>query len=455
MTSVRSTTQPTYGSVIGAPTAYASGVKVALLGDSYTNQNNATSISSSNTLTNENSGYFTWANFLLGQPFYFPVDGNGTNLTAANYGVSGDTSALALLRVPTVITYAPDICVVLIGTNDLTASGVTALATTLANLNSIYSQLTAAGILVVAMPIWPRAAWGSLSAPEIVVARKRMYAINDYIRNWGVRNGNALYRVADPLQYITDSGSATGDQLSGYYRSDSIHPGPKAAYYGGLVLSQVLADYSKLAFGNSYSQADLYDATDNTRGNLILNPLLTGTGGTAGTGVSGNVASNWTCTRGSGTGSTVVCNKGATGALGQPGIYQEIAITWDGLGSVEERVDFRQTSNVSTGFAAGDIIEAGCDVAVTGMTGQHMGIQCQLEIGSSGGITLFNAFDMDRYDTSNLMLNVSHSGRFKTPRITVPASPTTLNLRIANRYLNTASGGATIRLSNAWARKVI
>lgn len=451
---IRATATPSYTSIIGAPSAYASSVKVALLGDSYTHQNNSIAVSSSSTLTNENSGAFTWANFLLGQPFNLPVAGTVTDtFTSANYGVSGDTTTLALARVGTVINYNPDICVVHIGTNDLTTAGVTALATTIANLNSIYSQLTAAGILVVAMPIWPRSAWGSLSGGDTTIARLRMYSINDYIRNWGIRNQNSLYRVADALQYLTDSASATGDQLAGYYRSDNIHPGPKAAYYGGLVLSQVLTDYSKLSYSNAFSQADLYDATNNPRGNLLVNPLLTGTTGAKGTGGSGNVATSWTVTRGSGTGSTFVCAKGATAALGGPGIYQEIATTWDGLGSVEERVDMRMTSNVTTGFNEGDIIEAGAEVSISSMTGNHMNIGCQLEVGHAS--LPMNAYDMDRYDTSNLMLNVNHSGRFKTPRITVPNTPTTLNLRFVNRYLNTGAGGVTVRISNPWIRKVL
>jgi lysophospholipase L1-like esterase len=442
---------------VGRPTqekAFASGVKVAVLGDSITWQNDGCNVGASLVLSHENSGFFSWAKFLLGQPFFYPLAGTVNDVfTAANYGISGDTSTAILARVNDVLNYQPDICIVLAGTNDLTTAGVTALDTITGNLNSIYTTLTNAGILVVAIPILPRGGWGSLSAPEILVARLRQNRVNDYIRHWGRRSSNRLYRVADPTQYIINTASATDDPLSTTMRSDLIHPNPEGAYYMGLAVRDALADYSKFGFTNAFGQLDLYDATNNTTGNLLVNPTLTGTAGATGTGVSGNVATSWSALRGSGTGATVVASKRTTTAFtGLTGIAQRLVIVWDGLGSVEERFDFRLTSNIASGFTTGDVIEGGAEVAVTSMTGRHMGIQVQLE--ATGG-TSTTATDMDRYDSSNLMLNINHSGRFRTPRLIIPSGTTALNLRFNNRYLNTLAGGVTIDISNTWIRKVL
>lgn len=155
---------------------------------------------------------------------------NGTIYTAANYGVSGDGVANVVARLSDITTFAPKVCIIHIGTNDLTAQVATATITS--NLNTIYSTLLAAGIRVVAIPILPRSSWSSLNAGQIVTAKQSRNDVNAYIAAYP-----GITVVPIPSAFI-DSGDSNAP-ASGM-TNDGLHPTPLGAYHIGNALYQAL-----------------------------------------------------------------------------------------------------------------------------------------------------------------------------------------------------------------------
>lgn len=444
--------------ISGFPRFLPRGIKAAIFGDSITNQNNTSSDpgGASFTITNESSGYFSWMNFYLGQPFYFPFAATSSSVfTSANYGISGNTTTQMLDRITDVTTYAPDVCFFMGGTNDLTAQ--TAAATTISKLDTIFTTLTNAGIVVVVMTILPRSDWASLNgnAPAILIARNKQNYLNHWLRTYPQRTGNKSVIICDPTEFFIDATSATGDPLSLTTR-EGTHPTPFGGQIIGKALANTMIAYGAFGVNRFFSQADVYDASNNPSGSVLVGGLFAGTGGTASTGVTGNVATGWTAVQSGGTGVTAVASKGSTNLSGANGTYQQLVITANGSGSGEENMYLRNSSTIVTGFSAGDTFEAGCDMEVINVTGgQLLGVALQLECANTGTTTNYNSYDMDRYSSPYYLGNVDFSGRCRTPPLVIPAVPTGLTLRINTRWQNTISGGLTLRVGNAYVRKLI
>jgi lysophospholipase L1-like esterase len=100
--------------------------------------------------------------------------------------------------------------------------------------------------------------------------------------------GNPRVRVFDPNPILT-GGTALNIPLA-FWLVDHIHLTARGAYYIGKAVAQVLQawgfpDYSE----ELYPLPAAYNASSNPQGNVIINPLFTGSGGTKGTGVTGTL----------------------------------------------------------------------------------------------------------------------------------------------------------------------
>jgi len=96
---------------------------------------------SGNSVINSGAGILTWIGILSRQRFYSPP--------SMNFGVNGNSSSQILARVGDVVAARPDICAVLMGTNDAPVS----MANTTANMSATYDLLEAAGIITLAFTI--------------------------------------------------------------------------------------------------------------------------------------------------------------------------------------------------------------------------------------------------------------------------------------------------------------
>jgi len=174
----------------------------------------------------------------------------------SEFGGSGRTSAQLLSEghVDSVITAAPGWCVVMIGTNDI--SGATTVATTVANLATIYGKLLAAGIRVMALTITPRTDTDATSGQKI-------RDVNHWIRSY-VRKTRGMH-LADVYASILDP--ATNKALTTSL-TDTVHPN---GIGGGRIAKVVAAAFDPLVPKLDPLPFDGADVT-----NLVPNALMTG-----------------------------------------------------------------------------------------------------------------------------------------------------------------------------------
>lgn len=428
--------------------------KVAILGDSITYQCDDCAgnlLSGTSNRNHESQGYMTWLQFLSGQAFHYPVAGSNYVFTAGNFGVSGQFTAQIAARVPDVIAYAPDICIVLAGANNVRNLGYT-FAGMIANLKSIYDTLTAAGIIVVAIPILPISSWGSLTAPQIISGRQLQNAVNNWIRMYPTINGKVI--VADPTSSMIDATSATGDPIPGITK-DGLHPNPAGAYLIGRALWDTLSTMFPCGKHFTLSQADVYSATENAGGNLLTNGLLIGSGGTNGTGSSGLVADNMSIARVSGSNITTVNSKGATNIDGTPGTFQRLVVSSTGAGVANEAVRLSQTADISNGnVSAGDVVYAGCELRLSNIaSSKFVGVRVGMFF-QNGGSTQ-NVYDMDRFADPQYMPTEDLEGITRTMYIPVPAGATSFNFKVEVQLTCDVAGSVTVDVGRPFLRKVV
>lgn len=209
------------------------------------------------------NGYFSWANTFLKQKLDLIV----------NAGVSGNNTTQMLARISAdVIAYTPDIVIVFGGVNDITgvsdsSTRIAAIATVKANLGEIYDRLNAAGVLVVAVPIWP------IDATDLTNSHGRQ-ALSEI--NWWIRKQGYERRVV-----VADMGLGFGDrstaaeilyEAGGHpaYTTDGIHP----TATGACVAGRILADCLSPLLGHVDPIEPYNDYT-----NLLKNPALLGATG--------------------------------------------------------------------------------------------------------------------------------------------------------------------------------
>lgn len=227
------------------------------------------------------TGYFTAANVMLGH-----------RAIVLNYaGISGNTTTQMVARIgPDVLAYSPGWCVVLGGINDI-AAGATA-AQVIANLQTIYQTLTAAGIRVVACTVMPSSL--RITTPAL---HTLLHTVNAWIKTYaqtskGVTLADFHAAFADP---------ATGAEVSTFSK-DQLHPNIVGAWSLGRCLFEVLDPL--------LPKLRILPSSPTDYKNLVYNPLAVGNNAsgtnsyTNGTGITGNGPNGWTTIR-SGTGTGV------------------------------------------------------------------------------------------------------------------------------------------------------
>lgn len=413
----------------------SNGVVVAGLGDSITAQNTYGS-----PLLMRSIGYMAWAICLSKGKINFSND--------LNFGVSGQTTEQILARTPSAISsmkaQGTQFCVVHAATNDLSAIPTIAPATSVANLRSIYTQLLAAGISPIAVPVLPRSF--SMTASQIL----RLQSTNNLIRSMARSIPGVL--VADPTLHITDQANASGFPLGANTASatamtvDGLHPSTRGAYWLGYEIVQSILAFLPAQSTQTWSQADLYDATDNQSGSIMLNPMMAGTAGTLGLGASGQVADSWTAKRQSGTTGVIVCSKTSISADASNSYPAQQLVFSAPSGSSSEIFRYEQLR--FSGIAIGDPMQGECEISVSGVgAGSLRYIKLSVSDGVQNGVFFQN-------DTGFYMPDNSWSGVFKTPKIISQAVNVAL-LQLEVCLDGTVSGnGVTVTITRAPIRKV-
>jgi lysophospholipase L1-like esterase len=250
------------------------GGRMAALGDSFISQMSGTT---GGTELNINpSGGAVWAAVLS--------DGQLTFTAANNFGLTGDTTAGMLSRLPTVLAAKAnwDVCLVDGARNDLSTTQAQGDAT-IANLQAICILIMGAGGLpCLGLPNAPRT-----FAPDTASDRSIRGYVNRTMRLWCRQNRIPYY---DYFRDCADPTSSGGGAWATGYSDDTLHPNKMAGRNIGLRIISALQNFCTVRNVTTCAW-DVYDATLNPKGNIIgvggsTLPALSGTQ-TSGTGMSG------------------------------------------------------------------------------------------------------------------------------------------------------------------------
>ena len=380
---------------------------LGVLGDSITDFGTA----SGTTFDSRNAkGYWVWALIRLRHRLRL--------ITEA--GVAGNTTAQMLDRLDSYLANGtPGWNLVLGGTND--AAGLVDLATITANLTAIYDRIADSGGRVVAVTVPPKT--GASSAQNLRIAE-----VNRWIKQQGgTRPGLVACDVYPALVAAT-----SGDYAAGM-SADGTHPAPQGASVMGKIVADTLTPLIPALDVLPYGAVDT--------ANLITNPLLTGTGGTVGTGGTGSVATGWQVHPDQGVASVFACSKVAR-TDGIAGEWQQVVVT-----SGQVKANFN-VSGFGTTYNTGDRVYAVCEfetdadlAAATGNWFRLKLVATKPDFGDG-----FAGYDLDNnVDTAwPAATFVPRAGVFVTPVITVPSTAT---LRLAFELQR--KGAGTIRVSRA------
>lgn len=229
-------------------------------------------------------------------------------------------------------------------------------------------------------------------------------------------NGNLeTYCAANPRLIFVDTYSVMGDSsgLTAAYNleGDGIHLNATGA--------------------NAAAQAYLAPVTalmgvkgDNTANDLIVNPTLTGTGGTVGTNTTGTVGDNWaSAMSGGATDITRVFSKNGDNS-------QNITVT-AGTGAGADEITYFYQDIVVTAADEGKVILPRMKIVVNSLTNAYWcGLQC-LQL-NSGGSTIYATTDLDkRLATDDYDVPDGQAFWLETPEAVLVEGCVKIRLRLA------------------------
>lgn len=425
--------------------------RLCLLGDSMISQSDQ--IVSPNYTAGSLGGPGTWLNLYTDFRAWRSPQTN-------NFAVSGLTLAQVAATVPSAIAAGCNIVHTEGGSNDV-ASNATCAAMN-ATLASMFNQLLAAGITIIDTTIIPRSGGSIFTASQIAVTLCSNQWRREFARGFSP-NQSAGYYLADLDPIFVDPTSTTWAVLANYLY-DNVHPSAigssawaaaVAPFINALIPAWLLPEPSNCTTGPICS--DIWDATNNPRGNLLSNPALAGTAGAI-TGCSGTFATGI-----GGSASTFAANGGtcvgSIVTLSNNVRAQQIVVggTLSPAAQFDVQISVATPSNVITGDTVRAILWVSLGATNTNI--QYLDHFMQLTV--SGLATFHHAFGNSApfpIPTSGFALGVVYGGLTWVPMVTdsftVTAAPTQLfsDFRIGSG--STGAIASTIQFIAPEIRKV-
>lgn len=395
----------------GAVSALSHAKKIAVFGDSRTEQN---SLETSNNTVRlkrlSDYGYLAWAHYFTSGNIEF----------VCNAGIGGNTTTQMLSRFNSdVLPYAPDELWGEAGINDYALSE----ETTKANLTSIFDLADANGIYVRWSTISPlAAAHATFSAANVA----RICNINKWIKEQALIRKNLT--VVDSFSAMIDRASTNGIPKSGMMQTDdSIHQSPKGALAQGYAYAQSflkdhnIFDYLPQFAGQRYSLSSALKQVFN-------NPLFTSSGGTNSSSgvVTGTIPANCTISKTGTWGAGLVTSVLVARA---DGFGYDWVLTVTNAGAENDELSIT-TDGLASSISNSDILYACAEVSLSGLA-KNRG--CYLEIRSTVDGVFSNVSTLeygayqpvatdpwtdDMYNQDNIL------GVMKTPNLTIGATGT-------------------------------
>lgn len=346
----------------------------ACLGDSNTaaNSNWTDSVEPTNRLMSAD-GYAEWASVLSHQRVQLPYN--------YVFGYPGEETSYGLTKLASVLALSPMPSVVLVnfGTNNILHAGSTAtFASITADLASIASTLTTAGIRVIFIPIPPNS---SFTAAQSDVAVR----CNAWMRN-AAWNYPKRIAVADTQRIFARNSTAFAPGTNVTY--DGTHFATLGAFWVGKAIAEIYETWFPPI--DLLPMTDLnFHATNSPYAQKLLTPQFQATGGTATSPATGDVPANFTIDV-KNAADVVTTGSLVTGSNGESLSQQVISGGPYTVAEIGEATHgtrlFQSVSNVRV--QAGDTLRAACYFE---MDAGHSNLSHPTLVFRWGGANAFNA----------------------------------------------------------------
>ncbi len=338
-------------------------------------------------------------------------------------GVGGETSAQILARVGTVVAARPTFCIFEAGVNSIAAS--VSAESVIADLTAIIDALIAGGVVPIVQTLTPSV---NITGARLTEAGK----VNNWIKALPVTRG---VNVIDWCAAVVDFSSTTAQWVSAW-TADGVHPNEQGHVIMGQAVARVL---EPLIMGTSPLVSN---AGAGGQGLISANPGMTGSGGTAGTGVTGTIPASWTV---NGTTTTAVSVEPRTDDVG--GNWMRLAIT-DGQPQI-----FIQNTAVGVDWNVGDEAWAEVEILMLDTPTNLRGFSFRLDFWSGIGSASNSTLNMPPVIALPLRGRPKSFVLKTTPTI-IPASTARLQLFLLVNQ-SVASQVSTIRLGRMCIRKSV
>lgn len=324
-----------------------------------------------------------------------PMAGNNCQLhQAAQYGVGGDTTAMLLARWGAVLADQASVIGLLIGTNNFGSANLS-LQKSIDDVTEMILRAKRAGKVIALANELPRVAPSGISGQQL-------QNLLDY-HAWLTTAPDLFSNV-----YGWNTWDAISDFSVGAQSLDGLHQNTA----GGFALAPGLADVLLRIFG----ACDLSRPVTSVDDTLNANPRMAGDTGSKGSGVTGKLAANYSCTiSGSMTGVSVDCEKEPDGDEE----WQVFRITGTPGGTVGA-ITLRPTTDLT--LAAGAIYDVRSRIRVE--PGAVNLLTATPEARIDGSATI-QTRAVDGYAAPDVVPQAGYDLNLWTPPATVPGSGVT------------------------------
>lgn len=406
---------------------YTSGTAY-LMGDSIAANN---WITASTTFTNfAAEGVFNHTNAVLGQPFIFAGNVAQAGSTAKDFR---DIQVPQILALPT----RPEYAFIVTGYNSIYGVSPDTAANTLQQITQGLDALVNAGVT----PVYTTIFAAPFSSASVMQAHKQ---VNDGIRQYWKTTRRGVFW--DGFQCSVDPDSATFANRSGWLYSGP-HPNNLGAYWLGKYCANAITKQVNLPNIIPAGAEDYVSSAD--AGNLLTNPMMTGTGGTAGTGMTagGGTPDSWSVLRVAGTPTatlTIVSVTDPTTGL-KIGNGIQLAIT---AGAANDEIQIVNTTSIHTRMVSGGTYEAESRVVVASPVNVDL-VRMRVAADSGSGES---GWSLTQTQTTAVYPE-GFTYTLRTRRITALATPVSGLCGMRIRF--SAAGSATFTVSHPRVRRVV
>lgn len=356
-----------------------------------------------------------------------------------NAGVGGESSTAYLARQASVLAIECDIILNCIGVNDFGTTTPVTLPTIKTNLESIWRGQLAAGRIPVQYTV---TAVDVTAFPTYAARQHEIPQLNAWIVAFAAKNPWLV--VVDEYASTINSLDVTNYKMLAIATYDGLHKTTAGGSYGGLDTWNALKRFAGPRIGRVASNADSR-VVSSTSDQLIPNPMLVGTAGTAipGTGtITGTVPDGWTANNLAGSPTVTLIT-----AVSPSGIGNGLRIQVTSAGSCQFLL--YPTTTFQGSVVAGDSYYAEADIDIAAMS-LVTDLNFRQRLVTAAGTTLIASMGSD----NTTYPNTAQPGMtFRTPDNVMPASTTIVNGVFAISI--SAGGSIDIVFSRPEFRKVV